>query len=84
MKLRCVDGKIRRFIAAKNDGDRLEDGQTRIAGSREARCLECGESFGIYDTAFVRPRFREHTCLMRGRSWIKEEIINGQIRELKY
>ena len=84
MKLRCVDGKIRRFMVAKNDGDKAEDGQTRIAGSREAKCLECGESFGTYDTAILRQRFRQHTCFMRGRSWMEGEVINGQIMELKY
>jgi hypothetical protein len=84
MKLRCVDGKIRRFMVAKNDGDKAEDGQTRIAGSREARCLECGESFGIYETKMLRPRFKEHTCFMRARSWMKGKIINGHIKELKY
>jgi hypothetical protein len=81
MKVRCLDGETRRFIVAKNDG---EDGQTRIAGSREARCLECGESLGSNHTKILRLRFREHMCLMNGRSWVKGGIINGQIMEFKY
>jgi hypothetical protein len=84
MKLRGADGKIRRFMVAKNDGDKVEDGQTRIECSREARCLECGESFGIYEAESLRPRFRERTCFMKGRSWMEIEFIDGQIMELKY
>ena len=84
MKVRCLDGKIRRFMVAKNEGDRLEDGQTRMAGSREARCLECGESFGNNHTKILRLRFREHMCSMNGRSWVNGRVINGQMTEFKY
>ena len=71
-------------MVAKNEENRLEDGQTRMAGSREARCLECGESFGNNRTKILILRFKTHMCPMNGRSWVKAQILNGQINELKY
>jgi TatA/E family protein of Tat protein translocase len=50
----------------------------------EARCLECGESFGTYETKILRPRFRENTCFMRARSWMEGGVIPGLIKKLEY
>jgi len=61
MKLKCDDGKVRRFQVTKCDGDYLSDG-TRQNGDIESACLECGEEFGFHDTKILKPWFKSHVC----------------------
>jgi len=60
MKLKCNDGKVRRFRVAIGDGQYLSNGQ-RADGYHEAACLECGELFGCHDTHILKPEFKNHT-----------------------
>ena len=63
MKLKCDDGKVRRFGIALCDGDYESDG-TRFGGvsGREARCMECGYPFGFHDTKIIKHLFKKHVC----------------------
>ena len=53
MRLRCIDGKVRRFKVAALHATGF---------FVEARCLECGYEFGVHDTKRLKPRFRQHIC----------------------
>lgn len=53
MKLKCIDGKVRRFIIPK---------ESNGAHMSEARCKECGEEFGVHDTFILKPIFKKHIC----------------------
>lgn len=61
MKIKCSDGVTREFRTAANDGDRLPGGG-RSQGGHEAQCMQCGELFGVHDTAVLKPRFVAHMC----------------------
>lgn len=61
MKLKCIDGKTRRFEVAHGDGDFMPDG-TRHNGYSPAYCLECSKDFGCHDTTILKPRFKKHIC----------------------
>jgi hypothetical protein len=54
MKLRCNDTIVRRFAPSR---------YTAATGYEEARCLECGQRFGVHDTRIIRPLLMEHSCL---------------------
>lgn len=54
MKLKCNDGKVRRFSIAEY--------QAGHGSYSESRCLECGETFGIHDTKVLKPQWKEHVC----------------------
>lgn len=55
MKLKCNDGKVRRF--------RVSDfGDGSIISKLESKCLECGEVFGFHDTKILKPRWKKHIC----------------------
>jgi len=54
MKLRCADGKVRKFRVSKFDpysGNWLH-----------ARCLECFYDFDVHDLKILKPKFKNHTC----------------------
>ena len=61
MRLRCRDGIVRNFAVSRCDGERLPNGKIQ-QGNYEARCLECGELFGVHDLHILKPMFRKHTC----------------------
>ena len=69
MKIKCNDGKVRRFEVAACDGEVLPDG-SRMRGYREARCLECGMEFGVHDTKILKPLFKKHVCKKQSREVI--------------
>lgn len=56
MKIRCNDGKVRHFQISKIDPDGIR------FFNEEAKCLECGEEFGMHDTRVLKPMFKEHVC----------------------
>ena len=60
MKLRCDDGKVRRFKSSRCDGEWRHN--VRVQHSEEAECLECGELFGVHDLHILKPMFRVHVC----------------------
>ncbi len=60
MKLRCVDGIVRIFEVAREDGKLY--GIIRQEGYTEACCSHCGHTFGVYDTKIIKPRFKKHIC----------------------
>ena len=47
LKLKCKDGVVRNF---------------QVSRYCECECLECGHLFGVHDTKFAKPMFREHVC----------------------
>ena len=54
MKIKCIDGKVRKFEISKiNDNTTILD---------EAKCLECGFEFGVHDTKILKPMFVNHIC----------------------
>jgi hypothetical protein len=67
MKYKCYDGVTREFSPAYNEGDKRRDG-TRADFSSESRCLECGETFGVHDTAFVKQYWKYHKCELKAGS----------------
>lgn len=56
MKIRCIDGKVRRFKVADNALHQM------YGNADEAKCLECGFQFGCHDTKILKPEFRKHIC----------------------
>lgn len=54
MKIKCGDGKVRRF--------RVSEIGKFTGFPTEARCLECGEGFGTHDTYILKPLFKKHIC----------------------
>jgi len=57
MKIKCIDGKVRRFRIAKSKYE------TEIGiNAQESKCLECGEEFGVSDTKVLKPIWKKHTC----------------------
>ena len=61
MKLKCNDGKVRRFYPSHTDGQRMPSGY-RASGSAEAECEECHEKFGVHDLKILKPVFKAHVC----------------------
>lgn len=61
MKVKCDDGVTRDFAVARTDGEALSGGR-HAEGSSEARCMECGEEFGVRSTYVLRPKFKAHSC----------------------
>jgi hypothetical protein len=62
MKIKCNDGIVRRFQPATPQTVVTAYGPKETGYMGEARCLECGEQFGVHDTLILKPRFREHSC----------------------
>lgn len=54
MKIKCNDGKVRRFQICKQNYATFR--------YEEAICLECGKEFGVHDTKILKPMFKEHVC----------------------
>lgn len=54
MKLKCNDGLVRNFIPAKEWSNKN--------GYFTAYCNECGYEFGIHDTKYLKPQFKNHVC----------------------
>jgi len=59
MKLKCVDGIVRRFSICEKIGG--YDGTVHHE-TTEAYCVECWKSFGRHDTKILKPLFKKHTC----------------------
>ncbi len=57
MKLKCIDGIVRRFSPAKF----IEAYNEYI----DSECLECGYNFDVHDTWVLKPRWKNHTCKMK-------------------
>jgi hypothetical protein len=58
MKLRCNDGVVRRFEISRMAPDYV------WRQWLEAQCLDCGHLFGVHDTKILKPRFKEHSCVI--------------------
>jgi hypothetical protein len=59
MRLRCADGVVRRFSISRATE------HVTFHSFEEAECEECGHSFGVHDTAVLRPMFKAHVCKAR-------------------
>jgi len=55
MRLRCDDGKVRRFRPC---GVNAWD----CWSPTEAKCMECGQQFGCHDLNVLKPMLRQHIC----------------------
>lgn len=61
MKLKCVDGKVRRFSVTKQVDFYFTSGGMGM-NYTEAACEECGKLFGVHDLRVLKPVFKQHTC----------------------
>jgi len=63
MKLKCRDGKVRRFQVCRPAifVDAYGNLYT-CSWDDEAKCLECGECFGRHDLAIIKSDFLAHVC----------------------
>lgn len=59
MKIKCNDGKIRKFVISKYS--------KVFCDYTESYCSICTYSFGVHDTSVLKPIWKEHIC--------KEEMI---------
>jgi hypothetical protein len=63
MKLKCSDGKVRRFLVCRPNLHKTEYGDVLdLGGLLEAECVECHEKFGCHDTYILKPKFLAHVC----------------------
>jgi hypothetical protein len=63
MKLKCTDGKVRKFLICRPRTITTAYGEVvDIGGLLEAECVECNEKFGCHDTYILKPKFLSHVC----------------------
>ncbi len=63
MKLKCNDGKTRRFLVCRNQTyNDAYGGVITTSKLLEAECVECGKTFGCHDTYILKPKFLAHAC----------------------
>jgi len=63
MKLKCSDGKVRRFLVCRPNLHKTEHGEVLdLGGLLEAECAECHQEFGCHDTYILKPKFLAHVC----------------------
>ena len=62
-RLRCVDGKVRRFQTSTDHTytEGILAGQKTGAVS-DTICLECNYNFGIHSWNAIKDELKEHTC----------------------
>ncbi len=73
MKLRCNDSIVRRFAPSS---------YTSATGYEEARCLECGQGFGIHDTRIIKPLLMEHSCVQE-KADLVQRVFQKRIVQLR-
>jgi len=61
MKIKCNDGIVRTFTIARNDGDRMSNGE-RASGNLESYCSNCDTPFGCHDTKILKLKWKKHAC----------------------
>jgi hypothetical protein len=68
LKLKCNDGIVRRFQGTE---------YFSLSGKfSPARCLECGEEFGINPTKYIKQYFKAHVCSDLDDNLFKEDLRN--------
>lgn len=60
MKLKCLDGVVRKFYVGKY----LHEYDCYT----ETQCLNCGELFGTSDLKIIKERLKRHNCKIRAAS----------------
>ena len=73
MKLRCNDTIVRRFAPSR---------YTPATGYEEARCLECGQEFGVHDTRIIKPLLMEHSCVQE-RVDVVQRVFQKRVLQLR-
>jgi hypothetical protein len=58
MKIKCDDGKVRRFTIPVNAYTK----ENSYPHAIESKCLECGKEFGVHDTKLLKPEWKKHIC----------------------